>query len=66
MLTGINAAVVGILLAALYRPVFTDAVHQWHDAVFAITVFAILMSGKVPAWLLAFAAAALGAAFTLL
>ncbi len=66
MLAGINAAVVGILLAALYRPVFTDAVHQWHDAVFAITVFAILMSGKVPAWLLAFAAAALGAAFALL
>lgn len=65
MLAGINAAVVGILLAALYRPVFTDAVSQWFDAAFAFIAFAILMSGKIPAWLLVSAAAALGAALTL-
>ena len=30
-LAGINAAVVGLLLAALYRPVWTSAVHGWVD-----------------------------------
>ena len=61
MLNGINAAVVGILLAALYQPVWTSAVQQWTDALWAVLVFGLLMSGRVPAWLLVLSAAMLGA-----
>ena len=62
MLNGINAAVVGILLAALYHPVWTSAVYRWTDALWVLTAFAALMSGKMPAWLLVVSAAVLGLA----
>jgi chromate transporter len=65
VLKGVNAAVVGLLLAALYNPVWTSAIHGAGD--FAIAVVALLLLGpwKVPPWLVvilgALAAAALGA-----
>jgi chromate transporter len=45
-----NAAVVGILLAALYDPVWTSAVHSGRD--FALVVVALAMLGwwRVPSW----------------
>jgi chromate transporter len=49
-LTGVNAAVVGLLLAALYQPVWTSAVHGWQDAVFALLAWAALSAWKRPAW----------------
>lgn len=63
-MTGINAAVVGILLAALYNPVWTSAVHSQFD--FCLAAFAVLLLAwwKVPSWavVLITAAAAWGAA----
>ena len=50
-LTGVNAAVVGLLLAALYTPVWTSAIFTPAD--FAIGVLAFLLLGpwSVPPWL---------------
>ncbi|MBN9488724.1 MAG: chromate efflux transporter [Alphaproteobacteria bacterium] len=51
VLKGVNAAVVGLLLAALYNPVWTSAIHRPSD--FAIAVVALLLLGpwKLPPWL---------------
>jgi chromate transporter len=50
-LRGINAAVVGILLAAFYHPVWTSAVATRADVVIALAAFALLMFWKAPPWL---------------
>jgi chromate transporter len=50
-LRGINAAVVGILLAALYHPVWTGAVAARGDVVIALAAFALLTFWRVPPWL---------------
>lgn len=50
-LSGINAAVVGLLLAALYQPVWTSAVHQPKDFGLALIAFVALMYWKLPPWL---------------
>ena len=42
-LTGINAAVVGILLAALYHPVWTSAIHAPQDFALALLAFITLI-----------------------
>ncbi|WP_147805184.1 chromate efflux transporter [Alkalicoccus halolimnae] len=49
---GINAAVVGILAAALYSPVFTSAVGNGADLAFAAVLFMLLVYWKRPAWLI--------------
>lgn len=51
ILAGINAAVVGLLLAALYNPVWTSAIHNPWDALMALAVFIILVRFKPPVWL---------------
>ena len=48
---GINAAVVGLLLAALYAPVWTSAIHAPRDFGLALAAFALLAFWKVPPWL---------------
>ncbi len=48
---GINAAVVGLLLAALYDPVWTSGVRSAGDFVLALAAFALLVSWKLPPWL---------------
>lgn len=54
---GVNAAVVGILLAALYNPIFLSAVRGPGDLALAISAFALLMFWKVsPLWVVIFAA----------
>jgi chromate transporter len=50
-LRGINAAVVGILLAAFYHPVWTSAVATRADVVIALAAFALLVFWKAPPWL---------------
>ncbi|WDZ80696.1 chromate efflux transporter (plasmid) [Ensifer adhaerens] len=47
---GANAAVVGILGAALYSPVFTSAVLNAHDFALALTAFILLVVWKAPPW----------------
>ena len=48
---GVNAAVVGLLLAALYDPVWTGGVRSAGDFVLAIAAFALLVSWRLPPWL---------------
>jgi len=57
-LRGINAAVVGLLLAALYDPVWTSAIKSRPDFGLALAAFTLLMFWKVsPVIVVAFAAA---------
>jgi chromate transporter len=58
-LLGINAAVVGLLLAALYRPVWTSAIHGTGDFMVALATFGLLVFWRVPPWLAVALAAAL-------
>ena len=50
-LRGINAAVVGLLLAALYDPVWTSAIHGAEDFALALVALALLAVWKWPPWL---------------
>ena len=57
---GINAAVVGLLLAALYQPVFVSAVQDLWDLLIVVAGFAVLRSKAVPLWGMVLGMAALG------
>jgi chromate transporter len=50
-LRGVNAAVVGLLLAALYRPVWTSAILGPADFAIGILAFLLLTLWAVPPWL---------------
>ncbi len=50
-LLGINAAVVGLLLAALYNPVWTSAILSPSDFGLAIAAFTLLVFWKLSPWL---------------
>ena len=60
-LRGINAAVVGLLLAALYHPVWTSAIKGPADFSLAAIVFGLLMFWRFPPWLVVLITAAGGA-----
>jgi chromate transporter len=47
---GVNAAVVGILVAALYHPVWTSAVRNPADFALALVAFALLAVWTLPPW----------------
>lgn len=51
VLKGVNAAVVGLLLAALYNPVWTGAIQAPADFAIAVIALLLLASWKVPPWL---------------
>ena len=57
-LTGINAAVVGLLLAALYTPVWTSAIQKPADFAVGLAAFLLLAFWKVPPWLVVILGAA--------
>jgi len=59
-LAGANAAVVGVLLAALYDPVITSAVRATADVAAALVAFALLEIWRAPPWLVVAAMAAAG------
>ncbi len=65
-LRGINAAVVGLLLAALYTPVWTSAIVLPRDFALALAAFGLLTIGKLPPWLVVALAALGGAGFAAL
>jgi chromate transporter len=50
-LAGINAAVVGLLLAALYDPVWTTTIHSSADFALAAVALLLLALWKAPPWL---------------
>ncbi len=60
-LMGVNAAVVGLLLAALYDPVWTGAIKAPEDFGLAVAAFALLAFWKAPPWLVVILSAAAGA-----
>lgn len=60
-LAGLNAGVVGLLLAALYNPVFTSGIHGPRHLALALVAYAALTAGKVPAWAVVAGCAAVGA-----
>jgi len=59
-LHGVNAAVVGILLAALYNPIWTKAILSPLDFALALVAFALLVLWKLPPWVVVLIAALLG------
>jgi len=61
-LKGINAAVVGILLAALYDPVFVSAIQDKYDFILAIIAFGLLSYYKIAPWIVVLTVAIAGAA----
>ena len=60
-LRGANAAVVGLLLAALYQPIFTSAVHAPADLVVVLGAFGLLVLWRCPPWMVVGLAAVAGA-----
>ncbi|HSP86200.1 MAG TPA: chromate efflux transporter [Psychrobacter sp.] len=64
-LSGINAAVVGLLLAALYQPVWTSAIFEAKDFGLALIALIALMFWRLPAWLVVISCGAAGWLLTL-
>ena len=60
-LRGVNAAVVGLLLAALYDPVWTAGITSPGAIVLAMAAFLLLFMWKTPPWLVVLLSAAGGA-----
>jgi chromate transporter len=50
-LAGVNAAVVGLLLAALYHPVWTSAIYRPTDFALALVALAALVFWNLRPWL---------------
>lgn len=57
LMQGANAAVGGILGAALYSPVFTSSTTNLQDFVLALACFVLLMAWKAPPWAVVIVAA---------
>jgi len=59
-LRGANAAVTGVLLAALFDPLWITAIHSGRDLALAIGTFTVLFVWRFPAWLVVLLAALAG------
>jgi chromate transporter len=57
VLRGVNASVVGLLLAALYQPVWTSAINGPRDFSLGLLAFGLLVFWQVPPWLVVLFAA---------
>jgi chromate transporter len=66
VMRGINAAVVGLLGAALYNPVWTSTVHDTRDFGIALIGFVLLTAWRVPPLVVVAFSAAAGTAMALL
>jgi chromate transporter len=64
LLRGANAAVVGILAAALYDPVFVSAIVDGWSFVLALSCFVLLVSWRLPPWVVVAVGAAGGVALS--
>ena len=65
LMQGANAAVVGILGAALYSPVFTSAIGDLRDLTLALACFVALTVWNAPPWIVVAGAAIGGAGLSL-
>lgn len=65
-LGGVNAAVVGLLLAALYNPVWTAGILNARDFALGAAAFLMLFMWQTPPWLVVVLCAAGGAALSYL
>lgn len=65
-LSGVNATVVGILLAALYTPVWTSAIIHPLDFAIALAAFVLLLIWKVRPWIIVVGGALAGQAIELI
>lgn len=60
-LMGVNAAVVGILIAAFYTPIWTSSIMNAADFAFAAILFSMLVYWKLPPWVVVLTGALGGA-----
>jgi len=63
-LRGINASVVGILIAALIHPLWTSTIHTAGDLSIALLAFALLTLVKVQPWIVVVSVAILSILMT--
>jgi chromate transporter len=66
VMRGVNAAVVGLLGAALYNPVWTTSVHTTHDFGIALVGFVLLVAWRAPPLLVVAFSAAAGTAMAMI
>jgi chromate transporter len=66
VIQGANSAVVGILGAALYSPVFTSAIGNMQDFTLALLCFVLLMAWRLPPWIVVVVATGGGVGLALL
>ncbi|RRV07965.1 chromate efflux transporter [Pseudomonas sp. v388] len=59
-LVGVNATVVGLLLAAFFQPVWSSAVHTWQDVLWTLLAFLALTYAKRAPWQVVAASAGVG------
>jgi chromate transporter len=52
LVSGVNASVVGVLAAALYRPLWTTAIHSASDFAIALAAFLLLVRFAVQPWII--------------
>jgi chromate transporter len=65
-LRGVNAAVVGLLLAALYNPVWTSGITNAGDFALGVAAVVLLFMWQTPPWLVVAFCAAGGAVLALI
>ena len=58
-LAGVNAAVVGLLIAVFYDPVWRSAIRDGSDFALALAAFGLLAVWRVPAWMVVIGAGGL-------
>jgi len=62
-MSGVNAAVVGILVAAFYNPVWSSAIASLKDFALALFCFLLLVIWRRASWQVVLVSAALGGVF---
>lgn len=65
-MAGVCAAITGILLAALYQPIWSSTVFSVTDAGLVLLAFLALQYGRIPAWLLVLGYGVAGGMLTIL
>ncbi|MFS0876426.1 chromate transporter [Solibacillus isronensis] len=60
---GVNAAVIGILITALYTPIWTSSILEAKDFALAVILFSMLAYWKLPPWIVVVTGAVAGLLF---